>query len=838
MTVLNTSVNTSTYTIASVAEILGAKPYIRGEAASVVRHLLTDSRKIVSAPVSLFFAIRGDRRDGHEFIPDLHAAGVRNFVITDSAVPEKFPDSNFIITTDTLGALQQLAAHHRSLFTYPVIGITGSNGKTIVKEWLYQLLREDKHIVRSPKSYNSQIGVPLSVWEMRANNDLGVFEAGISEPGEMEKLQQIIHPDIGILTNIGSAHDEHFASMADKVNEKLQLFRNCSTLIYCKDYLLITEQISKASFLPQGLKLFTWSKRQRADLQIGRVSKDNAETEIQGIFKNSFLTIRIPFTDDASVENAIQCWATMLFLGYDNEVISSRMQLLSPVAMRLEMKEGVNNCSIINDSYNSDIGSLTIALDFLNQQKQHAKKTLVLSDILQSGKDEEALYHDVAGLLQKKGVSRLIGIGPAISRQSEQFTSEKSFYPSTDEFLKSYLPAQFQNETILLKGARLFGFERISKVLQQKAHETVLEINLNALVHNLNYYRARLKPDTKAMVMVKAFTYGSGSFEISNVLQFHRADYLAVAYADEGVELRKAGITLPIVVMNPEEQSFDTILHYNLEPEIYSFRILQQFSESVKRRLADQPGIKVSIHIKLDTGMHRLGFERDDINELVVRIRNNRHLRIVSVFSHLVASDEAVHDGFTRQQAESFTVMADQICGHFQHKIFRHILNSAGIMRFPEYQFDMVRLGIGLHGIAATIHEQKQLQFVSTLKTTISQIKTVKANDTIGYSRKGKVSRDTQVATVAIGYADGLNRKLGYGAGKMLVQGKLCPTIGSICMDMTMLDVTDTQAKEGDEVMVFGPGYSIVDMARDLGTIPYEILTMVSQRVKRIYFQE
>jgi len=830
--------NPASYSINDIAGILKGTFIFKYSAVAPVQHLLTDSRKIVSAPASLFFAIKGDRRDGHEFIDDLHQAGVRNFVISDNTVPSKYPDCNFIITTDTLSALQLLAAQHRSRFTFPVIGITGSNGKTIVKEWLYQLLREDHHIVRSPKSYNSQIGVPLSVWEMKAENNLALFEAGISEPGEMKKLEAIIQPDTGIFTNIGSAHDENFSSLPEKVNEKLMLFKNSSTLIYCKDYLVITEQINAADFLSPSLKLFTWSRKQRADLQIGRVSKQGAESEIQGIHKNNFLSIRIPFTDDASVENAIQCWAVMLFLNYDPEVIAQRIQLLSPVAMRLEMKEGINNCSIINDSYNSDLGSLTIALDFLNQQKQHTKRTVVLSDILQSGRDESQLYKEVAELLHKKGVTRLIGIGPAISRQAAHFDTGKTFFETTDEFLKEYLPTQFNSETILLKGARPFGFERISKVLQQKAHETVLEINLNALIHNLNYYRSRLKPETKIMVMVKAFSYGSGSFEISNILQFHHVDYLAVAYADEGVELRKAGITLPIMVMNPEEQSFETMLNYKLEPEIYSFRMLQQFSDVVKRRLSELPGVRVPVHIKLDTGMHRLGFDSGDINELVVRIKNNKHLKIASVFSHLAASDEAVHDGFTNQQAISFTQMADVICGHFTHKIFRHILNSAGIMRFPEMQFDMVRLGIGLHGIAATQHEQKQLQFVATLKTTISQIKTVRANQTIGYSRKGVVSRDTLVATVAIGYADGLNRKLGNGIGSMRLHNKKCPIIGSVCMDMTMLDITDTSAKEGDEVIVFGPGYSIIEMAHDLGTIPYEILTMVSQRVKRVYFHE
>lgn len=835
---LNCPLNTDAYTIELIAQVTGGKLVLQNQETHAVQYLLTDSRKVVNAAASLFFAIKGDRRDGHEFIFDLHQTGVRNFVVASDEFPSKYPDSSFIVCSQPLAALQKLAAYHRSRFTFPVTAITGSNGKTIIKEWLFQLLREDHHIVRSPKSYNSQIGVPLSVWQMKADNDLAIFEAGISQPGEMEKLREVIEPDTGIFTNIGSAHDENFASLTEKVDEKLKLFTHCRTLIYCKDYIALQERIQQSELLPKSIRLFSWSRKLRADLQIGRVSRNNGETEIQGIYNNRFITITIPFTDDASIENAIHCWAYMLFLNYDQEIIASRMQLLSPVAMRLEMKEGINNCSIINDSYNSDVGSLTIALDFLNQQKQHQKKTVVLSDILQSGKDEVSLYKDVASLLAKKGVTRLIGIGPSISRQQQLFSMEKKFFASTDEFLHEYNSSWFSGETILLKGARLFGFERISKTLQQKAHETVLEINLNALVYNLNYYRSRLRPETKIMVMVKAFSYGSGSFEISNVLQFHHVDYLAVAYADEGVELRKAGITLPILVMNPEEQSFDTMIQYRLEPEIYSFRILQQFSDTLKRKFADQGGSKFPIHLKLDTGMHRLGFEESDINELVIRIRNSKHIRVASIFSHLAASDEAAHDGFTRKQADLFKKMADQIAALFPYKIWQHILNSAGIIRFPEYQYDMVRLGIGLHGIAASPHEQRHLQFVATLKTTISQIKTIKANDSVGYSRRGVVTRDTLLATVAIGYADGLNRKLGNGVGSMLVNNKKCPIIGSVCMDMTMLDVTDVEAKEGDEVIVFGPGYSILDIAKDLGTIPYEILTAVSQRVKRVYYHE
>lgn len=827
------------YSLKKILEIVKGKLSGEGDKDALIIHLLIDSRRITHAETSLFFAIKGERHDGHKFLSELYDKGVRNFVISDAVKnSEKFSGANFIKVDDTLSALQSLSAHHRQQFTIPVIGITGSNGKTIVKEWLYQLLREDKDIVRSPKSFNSQVGVPLSVWQIGPEHEIAIFEAGISQPGEMLHLEKIIKPSIGILTNIGQAHDENFKDQKQKLKEKLDLFLHCDTLIYCKDYLLIHEELSSNKSW-KDLKVFSWSKKNRADLQVGKVSKNVSETEIQAVFKNDFLKIKIPFIDEASIENAIHCWAAMLFLGYENNVIALRMAMLSPVAMRLELKEGINNCSVINDSYNSDLGSLSIALDFLNQQKQHTKRTLVLSDILQSGHNEETLYNEVADLIHKKGVTRLVGIGESISRQAEKFNLQKSFYPSTSDFLSDYSSNFFSDETILLKGARTFGFEDISKVLQQKTHETVLEINLNAVIHNLNYYRSRLKPGTKMMAMVKAFSYGSGSFEIANVLQFHHVDYLAVAYADEGIELRKAGITVPIMVMNPEEQSYDSMIQYNLEPEIFSFRVLGLFDEAAKRSKKLLEGNKkLNVHLKLDTGMHRLGFEEKDINELVVRIKNNKFLNIRSVFSHLAGSDEAEHDEFTRSQITRFGEMSDKITSHFDYPVLRHILNSAGITRFTDAQFDMVRLGIGMYGIGVGDAEQAQLQNVQTLKTTISQIKQIPKGESIGYSRKWVAEKNMVIATVPIGYADGLNRKLSNGRGKMYVDGKAAPIVGNVCMDMCMIDITSIPANEGDEVIVFGDIYPITELAKDLGTIAYEALTGISGRVKRIYFHE
>lgn len=826
------------YTIAQVAEIIGAEVVLGAENTTVVNQILMDSRKVLTPETSLFFAIKGERHDGHAFVGELLKKGVRNFILSQPDEKLYASEANFILVKDTLHAVQQLAAFHRRQFAIPVIGITGSNGKTIIKEWLYQLMRQDKNIVRSPKSYNSQIGVPLSVWQLAEEHELALFEAGLSQPGEMIKLETIIQPNIGIFTNVGDAHAENFTSLHQKVFEKLKLFTEARVLIYCKDYLTINEEINKADFLRNDIELFTWSRKTSSTLQIGRIAKAHFETEIQGIYKNDFIKIKIPFTDDASIENAIHCWALMLCLEYGNEVIAERMEQLSPVAMRLELKEGINNCSIINDSYNSDLGSLTIALDFLNHQKQHNKRTLVLSDILQSGKNEAQLYKEVAHLIEQKQVSRLIGIGEAIYRQKDLFAVQKEFYATTDDFLKQYDASMFKDETVLLKGARAFGFERISTILQQKAHETVLEINLNALIHNLNYYRSGLNPGTKIMAMVKAFSYGSGGFEIANILQFHRVDYLAVAYADEGVELRKAGISLPIMVMSPEEYSFESMIQYKLEPEIYSFRVLHLYAEAVKQN-AQYPTLNnFPVHIKLDTGMHRLGFDEADINELIIRIQNHKFLSVKSIFTHLAGTDEPEHDNFTTLQVTNFIRMRDKISTHFNYHILSHALNSAGILRFPQAQFDMVRLGIGLYGIAPDEQEQRQLECIGTLKTTITQIKNIPAGETIGYSRKGVAKRAIQTATVAIGYADGLSRKLSNGVGRMWVNGYPAPIVGNVCMDMCMIDITDISAKEGDEVIVFGPAYPITKIAKDIGTIPYEVLTNISQRVKRVYFQE
>ncbi|MBK9357959.1 MAG: bifunctional UDP-N-acetylmuramoyl-tripeptide:D-alanyl-D-alanine ligase/alanine racemase [Bacteroidales bacterium] len=821
------------YPLEAVAAMAGGS-LIGNPGNTMIVELLTDSRKLSSPDQTLFFAIVTSRDNGHKYIGELYKKGIRAFCISE--LPDRtLPDTVYIQVNNTLEALQKLAAAHRSAFIYPVIGITGSNGKTIVKEWLHQLLSPEKTIVRSPKSFNSQIGVPLSVWQMKGLHNLGLFEAGISQSGEMDNLEKIIRPTIGVFTNIGHAHDQYFSSKEEKTLEKLKLFRHSELLIYCSDHQQIYECIEESGYSKS--KLFSWGYRNNADLRITLKTVEKNGTIIHGIFHNKELSIEIPFTDEASVENAIHCWAVMLSFGYGPVVTASRMHRLTRVAMRLEMKEGINGCSVINDAYSSDPDSLAIALDFLMQQNQHNKRSVILSDMLQSSADEAALYHNIAALLSDKGVNRLIGIGPVISRNSRFFNMECSFYESTRAFITSFRSASFRNESILVKGARIFEFEKINDLLQQKSHETVLEVNLNALVHNLNYYRSLLKPGTKLMAMVKAFSYGSGSFEIANTLQFHRADYLAVAYADEGVELRKAGISLPVMVMNPEESGMEAMLQYNLEPEIYSFRTLQMLEKAVKSYKSDNDRL-IPIHLKVDTGMHRLGFEPADIESLCVRIKATPGLTVQSVFSHLVGSDDPSLDEFTRHQIGMFVKMAEKLEKILGYKVLWHILNSAGISRFPEARFGMVRLGISLYGIAANEKEQKMLETVTSLKTNISQIKTIEAGETVGYNRAWQAPLTTTIATIPIGYADGLNRRLGNGKGKMLVNGHLVPVAGNICMDMTMLDITGIEATEGDEVTVFGEKLPISELAVAMDTIPYEILTGISRRVKRVYFQE
>jgi alanine racemase len=794
------------YSIVKVTTLIGARRY--GEADANIGWLLTDSRSLCFPEATLFFAIKTDRNDGHKYIDDLYRSGVRNFVI--EKLPEEYaviyPDANFLMVPSTLKALQRLAERHRDEFDIPIIGITGSNGKTIVKEWLYQLLMPTRVVTRSPRSYNSQIGVPLSVWLLDERTEIGLFEAGISMPGEMAALSGIIQPTIGIITNIGQAHHENFGSMDEKCREKMRLFHDAKVVFYNADDETIKSNIGM--------------------LKCEKVPFHPYEGEM-------------PFIDRASKENAGACAAVARYLGLTDKEIADGMRRLEPVAMRLEVKQGQHGCILINDSYNSDINSLDIALDFMQRRQDTSHggqlpETLILSDIYQSGVAQETLYGEVSTLVKERGVQKIIGIGEQISQQKDVFDiAEKYFFESTSDFIDSEVFDNLHDEIILIKGARKFGFDHITELLEQKVHETILEVNLNAVVDNLNFYRSFLRPETKMVCMIKADGYGSGAVEIAKTLQDHRVDYLAVAVADEGVTLRKAGITSNIMIMNPEMTSFKTMFDYELEPEVYSFRLLEALI-----RAARKEGITgYPVHIKLDTGMHRLGFNpKEDMPRLIDRLQHQKALTPRSVFSHFVGSDSDDFDNFSAMQFRLFDEASSQLQAAFTHKILRHIDNSAGIEHFPERQLDMCRLGIGLYGVDS--RDNRILHNVCTLKTTILQLRKVPKEETVGYSRRGVLTRDSVIAAIPIGYADGLNRHLGRGKCYCLVNGKPAPYIGNICMDVAMIDVTEIDCREGDTVEIFGDHLPVTVLSDAIDTIPYEVLTGISNRVKRVYFQD
>jgi alanine racemase len=796
-----------------------------------IEQIVTDSRTYFGGKNTLFFALVGPRNNGHHFISDIIKKGVTAFIVSEKEFITG--EAAFILVENTTGALQKLAAFHRSRFQYPVVGITGSNGKTIVKEWLHEVLSGQLKIVRSPKSYNSQVGVPLSVLLMDNHYDLAIFEAGISQPGEMAKLQPIINPDVGILTNIGDAHQENFSSKKQKLLEKLQLFQSAKQLVFNIDNELV-EKETQNFCIENSIKPVTWSLQNKNALIKFEILLSDSGTVITANLQGKSFVFEAPFTDASSIENACHCFSAATLLTKNPEEILTRFKNLAPVAMRLEIKKGDNNCLLVNDYYNSDLTSFSIALSVLNQQakKGHLKKQVILSDIQQTGIPGDELYQQVNQLLIQWQIDKITGVGPDISANSNVFSVPGEFYFNTENLIRSQLKNHFSDSAILIKGARTFAFERISQILQQKAHQTVLEIDLNALTHNLNVFRGLLKMDTKIMVMVKAFSYGSGDVEVARLLQYQNVDYLAVAVADEGVELRKAGIEIPIVVMNPEEHSFQNIIDYRLEPNIYSSHLLKDFEKTVIQNATQN----FPVHLKIDTGMNRLGFKtRQEIENVVSEISSGSQLKIRSVFSHLAASDNPDFDTFTQEQFNCFEILSEKITRAFPYKIDRHILNSAGIERFPEKQFEMVRLGIGLYGISAT---GLPLQNISTFKSTVSQVKKVSPGETIGYGRKGKIDRESEIAIVPVGYADGLDRKLSNGTGQARVNGQRVPITGTICMDMLMLDVTGKNVSAGDEVEFFGPHLSVSEVAEKAGTIPYEILTGISQRVKRVYLFE
>lgn len=821
------------YSIQEIARALNIKDANVKD--SIISILLTDSRQVFFPEETLFFALQTKNNDGHKYVSDLYELQVRNFVVS-RMIPEwkNLTDANFLLVPDTLEALQKVSEYHRHRFDIPVIGITGSNGKTIVKEWLYQILSPDFNIAHSPRSYNSQIGVPLSVWQINNDTDLAIFEAGISLPEEMSHLQSVIDPTIGIFTNIGQAHQEGFESMKQKCLEKLELFINCDVII-CEEENALLEECMEIACLSQ--KRLTWSRKasQKSPVKIYRIIKGTESTKFDMTFLDYKINIEIPFIDDASIENALHVITAAIYMRLTPEVISERIKNLEPVAMRLDVRPGKNNCIIINDTYNSDINSLGIALDFLNQRAANSKlqKVLILSDIPQTGMNGTDLYSLAADLIQKKHIDVFVGIGPEISKCRRLFADVRAgFFGSTDEFIKSAKWRKIKDAIVLLKGARSFSFELIDKLLEVKTHETVLDVDLDAIVHNFNFYRSRLNADTKMVCMVKADAYGTGSPEVAKTLQYHQCDYLAVAVPEEGVILRKEGVSMPVIVLNAEVGGFEELSTYNLEPEVYNFRILDAYIKEAKiQGIANYP-----IHIKIDTGMHRLGFTQGDIQELISRIKSQSGVRIQSVFSHLAASESWAFDEFTSQQINTFKTITKELSDNLPYPIYRHILNSAGIERFPKEQLDMVRLGISLYGVSASGLDG--LRNVCTLKTTILQIKHIPKGETVGYGRKGKIEKDSTIATIRIGYADGLDRRFGNGVGSVIVNGQKVPIVGNVCMDLTMIDITGVDAKEGDAVIIFGEGQSVTELADKIGTIPYEILTSVSHRVKRIFYKE
>ncbi len=816
------------YSISQISEVVNGE--LIKSSGGKISYLLIDSRKVLFARESLFFALVSARNNGHRYISDLYEQGVRNYVVSE--LPENissFKWANFIKVNNTLEALQMLAAWHRQQFKIPVVGITGSNGKTIVKEWIYQCISPKYNVVRNPKSYNSQIGVPLSVWLIDSNAKLGVFEAGISKPGEMDKLESVLKPDIGIFTNIGDAHQENFETLEQKAIEKLKLFRNSQTIIYNSNNNILSKVISE-NIMP-GQNTFTWGTAEESNLQITNAYSGKTGIHIEATYNNTIYAVELPVVDKASVENAMQVASLMVLMGLSPEYITNALKNLESVAMRLELREGINNCTIINDSYNSDLESLHIALDYLGMQNQHSQKTLILSDIAQSGYEPEQLYKKVAQMIQQKSISRLIGIGSQISQYSELFETRKDIFATTEEFLANFTISKLSNTTILLKGARSFQFEKISAILRKQSNRTEFEIDLTAIESNLKYFKKLLKPATGIIAMVKAFSYGSGTHEIANICQYQRVAALAVAFADEGIDLRNTGNRLPILVMNPEQESFSQMIEYNLEPQLNNVESLIKFDKTA----GEMGQGAYPVHIKLDTGMHRSGFTPDDISVLAALVKNLEHLHIKTVFSHLSSADEEAQDEYTHQQAALFMQMTSEIENALGYKIKRHILNSAGAERFPEYQFDYVRIGIGLYGISAI---NAKLEQAGTLRSTIAQIKTVKAGSTVGYNRKGVVNKETNVAVVPMGYADGLRRSLSNGKGKFLLHGQQVPILGNVCMDLCMLDITGIDANVGDTVELFGKNQSIYKVAEWMDTIPYEVLTGISRRVKRTYLME
>lgn len=789
-----------------------------------------DSRRISSPSSSVFFALPGEKKDGHEFILDCYQKGIRCFVVRTWIHFAECPEASYIEVENVLDALQTLALYHRLKFQMPVIGITGSNGKTVVKEWLSQISGNFFSVIRSPKSYNSQLGVALSLLNMQADHDLAIIEAGISKPGEMARLSKTILPTIGVLTNIGESHLEFFTDKNQLSKEKTELFSSCKIIIG-KESEYLNAQIA-AAINPNAVALL-WSKDQKSRVFLKEVKISLQTTELEIVYETKAYHIIIPFTDEASIENTMSVFCCCIALNIEENAIPL-FSTLSPINMRMHIIQGLNGSFVIDDSYSSDFFSLKIAFDFLARHRASKETLVILSDILQSPYKKEELYSRVAQTIKENSITKLIAIGPQFVEHQKLFDKNVEFFTSTEDYLKTIKPNDYSGKAILVKGARNFGFERVVVALQEQSHETVLEIDLGAVAHNLRHFRSKLQPSVKMMVMVKAAGYGSGAVEVSKVLEYNRVDYLAVAYSDEGIALRDAGILTPIMVMNPDQTGLNSMLKNRLEPEVYSLRSFQNLIHAMNAEDIHH----IPAHIKLDTGMHRLGFEKKELPELLDFLRKNSRVKIGSIFTHLVASEDPLSDLFTNTQLDLFEEMSQKIADVLGYQPLLHASNTGGIERHPRAQYSMVRLGIGLYGISPSEEEQAKLRNVSTLKTKISQIKKIHPGESVGYNRRFIANVPTTVATIPIGYADGLKRSMSNGVGEVNVNGSLCPIIGNVCMDMTMINISNTTAEVGDQVVIFGISPTISEIASHAGTIPYEILTSISQRVKRVYVEE
>lgn len=818
-------------TLRKIAATLGIEQPIRD---ADIEILLIDSRSLTFPKTSLFFAIPTRENDGHRYVKELYDRGVRNFVVNRR--PEEMAgieDAEFLIVPDTVEALRKVS---RTLPPRPdcTVAITGSHGKTTLKEWLFQLLEPLAGVSRSPRSYNSRIGVPLSLWEINDDTEIAIIEAGVSCEGEMQPLAELIDPDVVIITDIGPEHDAGFTSRESKAAEKALLARGprVKTVIYDADIELVARSLKDV----EAHRFTVSSESKDADVVItATVPTSDGKTILEYCFKGKNYSLILPFAGAACVANARLALAFMLQAGYKPDIVADRFATLHPIATRLNVSEGVNGCSLIYDSYTSDYGSLLPAIDFLKRRVVVGNDTvLILSDLRHESRGRDA-YSDIARLVKAAGIDRFIGVGPELTAHQHLFPDSSRFFPSTDALLDSLSPSDFLCCSILLKGAPEYGFDRIFEMLEARKHETVLEVNLDAVVKNYNYFRSFLPPATGLIAMVKASGYGAGSFEIARTMQAQGASYLAVAVLDEGMELRRGGITMPIIVMNPKVVNYRSMFAYQLEPEVYSLEMLRDvIREAEKNDVSRYP-----VHIKLDTGMHRTGFTEEELPAVMDMINAQTHIDIRSVFSHLATADALDMDEYTLAQFDRFERYTQYMLSRSGKPFLRHILNSAGIIRFPQYHYDLCRLGIGLYGLNTLPPEiEKPLATVSTLRTVIINLRHWSKGECIGYGRRGQLLRDSDIATIPIGYADGMNRHFGNGAIKVLVNGKEAPTIGNICMDACMIDVTGIECAVGDSVEIFGPNLSIQRLADLLGTIPYEIATSVSPRVKRIYYRE